>query len=271
LDNIIDAHAHIFPSKIERVATDAIGSFYGYGMSHTGSIEELLRSGGKAGVSRFVVFSTATTPLQVEKINDFIMESCAKHPEFIGAGTMHPEYGAYREELGRIYAGGLRGIKLHPDFQKFYVDCDELLSVFDYLQEKNMFLITHSGDFRYEFSDPVRVARVAKMFPRLNIVAAHFGGWSEWEKARRVLSDLPNVYCDTSSTFGCGGREEVIAGFRSFDSTHIFFGVDFPMWDHAEELRQLRSVGLDDETLENVLHRNFERFFAKYEAGDARI
>jgi predicted TIM-barrel fold metal-dependent hydrolase len=265
--DIIDAHAHIFPPKIERVATDAIGTFYGYGMSHSGSIDELLRSGKNAGVSRFVVFSTATTPGQVTKINDFILESCAIHPELIGAGTMHPEYGDYKAELDRIYDSGLRGIKLHPDFQKFYVDCDELLPVFARLQEKNMFLITHSGDFRYEYSDPRRVARVATMFPRLNIVAAHFGGWSEWEKARLVLADFPNVYYDTSSTFGCGGREEVIAGFRRFDNTHIFFGVDFPMWDHADELRQLRSVGLDDETLENVLHRNFERFFAQYETG----
>jgi predicted TIM-barrel fold metal-dependent hydrolase len=260
--DIIDSHAHIFPPKIERVATEAIGTFYGYGMTHMGSVTELLKTGKNAGVSRFVVFSTATTPVQVTKINDFILESCAEHPEFIGAGTMHPEYPDYKAELDRIYARGLRGIKLHPDFQKFYIDCDALLDIFAYLQEKNMFLITHSGDIRHGFSDPVRVARVAKLFPELNIVAAHFGGWSEWEKARRVLADLPNVYYDTSSTFGCGGRGEVEAGFRRFDNTHIFFGVDFPMWDHADELAQLRGIGLDDETLENVLQRNFERFLA---------
>jgi predicted TIM-barrel fold metal-dependent hydrolase len=233
-------------------------------MAHTGSADELLRAGESAGVGRFVVFSTATTPGQVVKINDFIMETCDRHPEFIGAGTMHPEFTDFKAELDRIYSLGLRGIKLHPDFQQVNLDCDELLRVFAYLQDKHMFLITHSGDVRHGYSDPRRVARVAKMFPRLNIVAAHFGGWSDWETARQTLPDLPNVYYDTSSTFGCGGRDEVLSGFKCFDNTHIFFGVDFPMWDHSAELAQLRSVGLDDDTLEDVLHRNFERFFAGY-------
>ncbi|MDR0839110.1 MAG: amidohydrolase family protein [Oscillospiraceae bacterium] len=262
---IIDTHAHIFPPKVERVATDAIGTFYDHGMAHSGSIEQLLDSGARAGVTRFVVFSTATTPQQVTRINDFILDACATHPEFVGAGTMHPEFADFKAELDRIHDAGIRGIKLHPDFQKFFIDCDALLSVFEYLQEKHMFLITHSGDIRHHFSDPVRVARVAKLFPKMNVVAAHFGGWSEWDVGRRELAHLPNVYVDTSSTFGFGGNEQVIEGFRAFDNSHIFFGDDFPMWEHADEIANLRGLGLDDTTLENVLGGNFERFLELYE------
>jgi len=261
---IIDVHAHIFPPKIVQIATEAIGDFYGYPMRYMGSAEELLSAGARANVSNFVVFSTATTPAQVVKINDFILDSCAAHPEFIGLGTMHPEYSDFAAELDRIYAGGMRGIKLHPDFQKFYIDCDELMPIFAHLQSRGMFLITHAGDPRHHFSDPRRIARVAKAFPKLNIIAAHFGGWSDWQTAREVLAELPNVYYDTSSTYGYGGIEPMIEGFKTFDNTHIFFGADFPMGDHSEEIEVLRKLLPDDETFENVLGRNFERFMEMY-------
>jgi predicted TIM-barrel fold metal-dependent hydrolase len=261
---IIDAHAHIFPPKIERVATDAISAFYDYPMAHSGSPLELLDAGRRAGVSRFVVFSTATTTAQVTRINDFIMEQCALHPEFIGAGTMHKDYADFAAEIDRIYDGGVRGLKFHPDFQKFNLDCDELLRIFAHIERRGMFIITHSGDPRYTYSSPLRVARVAKLFPRMNVVAAHFGGWSEWALARRELAHLPNIYIDTSSTYGFGATEEMLAGFRAFDSAHIFFGCDFPMWDHADEVAALRSLNLAPELLENVLGKNFERFYAQY-------
>lgn len=257
----IDTHAHIFPPKIERSATEAIRDFYERGsMKHSGSPEELLESGRRAGVTNYVIFTTATTPHQVRAINDFILEQSRAHPEFIPVGTMHKEFDAPEEELDRIFDAGIRGIKLHPDFQKFCIDDEKLMPVFKHMEKKGMFLITHSGDYRYEFSQPTRVARVAKRFPGMRVVAAHFGGWSQWELARRVLV-LPNVYVDTSSTFGFGGAEQVLRGFEAFDNSHIFYGCDFPMWDHGEEIENLRALGLGDALLDDVLYNNFAKFY----------
>lgn len=257
----IDVHAHIFPPKIERTATDAIRGFYDRPvMKHSGSPEELLESGRRAGVTNYVVFTTATTPKQVTVINDFICAEAKKHPEFIPVGTMHRDYGDIIGELDRMYDMGLRGIKLHPDFQRFCFDDDKLLPMYRHMEKKDMFVITHSGDVRYEYSQPTRVRRIAEMFPSLRIVAAHFGGWSQWELARRILV-LPNVYVDTSSTFGFGGADEVKRGIDTFDNSHIFFGDDFPMWDHADEIEKLRALGLGEELLDDILYGNFARFY----------
>lgn len=265
----IDVHAHIFPPKIEHIATDAIRDFYNRGsMRHSGSSEELLASGRPAGVVKYLVFTTATTPHQVTVIHDFIMGEARKHPEFIPVGTMHKDFEDKAAELDRIYDMGMRGIKLHPDFQKFCIDDDKMMPVFEHLQKKGMFVITHSGDYRYDFSHPARVARIAKLFPEMPLIAAHFGGWSQWDIARELLV-LPNVYVDTSSTFGFGGVEPVIQGLRTFDPTHIFFGDDFPMWDHAEEIRRLREVVTDDAFLEDILYNNFMAFFSRYGASAA--
>jgi predicted TIM-barrel fold metal-dependent hydrolase len=258
---IIDTHAHIFPPKIEHKATKAIGDFYDKSeMSHNGSPEELLESGKKAGVGKFLVFTTATTPEQVTSINEFIIAETREHPEFIGAGTMHIDFAGYAEELEKLYDNGIRGIKLHPDFQRFNLDDDRLFPFYSLMEEKDMFLITHSGDYRYDYSHPGRVARVAGAFPKLRCIAAHFGGWMMWELARNTLC-LPNIYVDTSSTYGFSGITNVIEGLRAFDRKHIFFGCDFPMWDHRGELDMLFSLGLDDGFLEDILFNNFADFY----------
>jgi predicted TIM-barrel fold metal-dependent hydrolase len=241
-------------------------------MRHTGDPEELLASGARAGVTKFVVFSTATTPAQVEKINSYIMEQLQQHSEFIGAGTMNRDYENFSGELDRLIANGIHSVKLHPDFQKLAFDDEKMLELYSLMSDRGMFLITHAGDFRYSYSSPARIQRVAKLFPDLRIVAAHFGGWSEWDEGRVRLSDLPNIYVDISSTYMDGvkinetyeGLEEMKKGLRAFDPEHIFFGSDFPMWDHKEELDVLYSLGLDKAFLQKILSENFIKFYSKY-------
>lgn len=258
---IIDTHSHIFPEKIESVAVKAIGDFYEMdAMDHNGLSETLLSSGKKAGIDKFLVFSTATTARQVQSINNFIISQCREHDEFIGAGTMYIDFPEPEEELMRIRAEGIHGIKLHPDFQKFAIDDKELYPVYDVLEELGMYIITHAGDKRYSFSNPPRVAKVARDFPHLRIIAAHFGGWSEWDEARDHLC-LSNVYFDTSSTLGFTGPEAAQKALKTFDPKHIFFGTDFPMWDPAEEIERIMSLGIKQDLLEDIMWNNFKEFY----------
>ena len=260
---IIDAHAHIFPEKIAAKATHAISDFYAHiDMAHNGSAEELLKSGEKAGVSRYLVFSTATTAAQVESINDFILSQAELHKEFIPVGTMHADFKNYEEEIERIYNRGIRGIKLHPDFQKFNFDDERMLPIYEFLEKKGMFVVTHSGDYRYGFSHPLRVANIAKKFKKLDIIAAHCGGWSQWDTAIECLI-LPNIYVDSSSTMGFFDKNIVKKSLECYGRDRMFFGTDFPMWDHVGELKRLEELGLDDDTMEAVLYRNFENFYER--------
>ena len=257
---IIDAHSHIFPQKIAEKATGAISKFYEIPMGHMGSTEELIKSGNKAGVRKYLVFSTATTPEQVKSINDFIVGEASEHEEFIPLGTMHRDYKDYEEEIERISKMGLRGIKLHPDFQKFNFDDEKLFPIYDLLEKKGMFVVTHSGDYRHGFSHPERVAKVAKKFKNMPIIAAHCGGWSQWDIARDCLN-LPNIYVDTSSTMGFSDGENVRKAIDTFGEKKIFFGSDFPMWDHKDEVERLIKLNLKENLLEDILYNNFKNFY----------
>jgi len=259
---IIDCHTHIFPDKIENIAVHAIGDFYDQPMVHHGRTDELIESASAAGVDKCLVFSTATTTHQVPRINDYIIDECRTHDMFLGAGTMHPDYEAFDEELEKLISGGVYGIKLHPDFQKVQIDDERLMRVYASMERLGMFLITHSGDPRYDFSTPSRVAHVAKTYPDMKIIAAHLGGWMSWEDARRDLV-LPNVYVDTSSVFGFGGTEPFFRALETFDHSHILFGTDFPMWDHVSEIKRLREFNLDAALMEDIFSNNFIRFYGR--------
>ena len=268
---IIDTHVHIFPEKIAAAAVQATSQFYLGAISPEmrvipdtfsdlgGTAADLTERLARAGIDRAVVFSTATKPQQVESINNFIAAACKQYPQLIGVGTMHIDYPDFGGELRRMKELGLVGVKLHPDIQRFALDDDRLLPLYDQMRAENMFLIAHTGDFRFDYSSPVKMARLAKLFPELRFVGAHFGGWSEWEAARECL-DLPNVYVDTSSTMSFGGWAAAKKAFDAFDPTHIFFATDYPMWDPGEELERFRKLGLDDDLARMVLAENFENF-----------
>ena len=266
----IDAHVHIFPPKIAPAAVQATAEFYAG--AHTpeftapaelaacaGTAEDLLARNAAAGIDRSVIFSTATRPGQVESVNDFIAGLCREHPSLIGVGTMHIDYPDFEAEVKRIRGLGLRGIKLHPDIQRFALDDERLLPLYDLMRANGLFLIAHTGDYRYSYSSPDKMARIAKLFPEMRFIGAHFGGWSQWREARERLT-LPNVWVDTSSTLPFGAEDAARAAFDAFDHEHIFFGSDYPMWDPATELGRLEALGLPEDLLEAVKGENFRRF-----------
>ena len=253
--HIIDFHAHIYPDKIAVKASKAIGNFYSAPIRYNGFIQELLKSGSAIGVERYVVHSTATKAEQVESINNFIIQEISKEPSFVGFGTMHPDFKDYAYELDRIAAAGLRGIKLHPDFQKFEADATKMDDIYECIAEKGMPVLFHAGDCRYDFSGPRRIAHVLDKHPSLKVIAAHFGGYTEWDEAYELLAGR-NLWFDTSSTLWKLPTEKAIKIINKHGYKNFFFGSDFPMWDHSEELKRFLSLGLTEEENKAILYDN---------------
>jgi predicted TIM-barrel fold metal-dependent hydrolase len=251
----IDFHAHIYPDKIAEKAVRGIGEFYSIPMGCCGTVQALLEGGARAGIDRFVVQSVATTPKQVESINNFIVEQCALHPnQLIGFGTIHPGMENPLAELERCEKLGLHGIKIHPDVQCFNMDDERMLPIYDYLAGRMPMLI-HCGDYRYTYSHPARLAHVLDEFPRLDVVAAHFGGWSLWDLALEYLKNR-RCWLDTSSSFAFLGKVRSRELIKLYGVERIVFGVDFPMWDPKEELSTLLDLGFTPEENERLLYKN---------------
>lgn len=255
---IIDAHAHVFPEKIAEKAVTSIGEFYDIPMRGNGTSEMLLKSGATIGVEKYLVCSTATKPQQVEPINDFIYGECQKHQEFVGFATLHPFMDHLEQEIERIQSLGFKGIKLHPDFQLFHIDDERAMEIYKRVEGKLMILF-HTGDARYDYSRPTRLARVCDKFPDLKCIAAHFGGYQNWDEAYEVY-DSKNIFMDTSSSLYQLTPEQALKIMDKFGMSQFFFGTDFPMWSHQQELERLLNLQLKKEDLEAVLYWNFYNY-----------
>ncbi|MBE5756538.1 MAG: hypothetical protein E7342_01945 [Clostridiales bacterium] len=258
---IIDAHTHIYPTKIALKAVQAIGDFYNIDMDLNGTSENLINQEDGDKISYFLVHSVATTMHQVHVINEFLLEELKKHPNFIGFCTLHPDLTEeeIEKEVKWATLNGFLGVKLHPDFQKFYLDEERAERIYRVLEKYNLPLLLHMGDKRYQFSEPIRLSKMAKKYTKLNFIAAHFGGYSVWDKVD-VLKDLNNVYFDTSSSLEYLDKERAKELIKTFGAHRFFYGSDYPMWNEKEELKRFFSIDLTKEEQEMILAKNLKKF-----------
>ncbi|MBR5192229.1 MAG: amidohydrolase family protein [Clostridia bacterium] len=257
---IIDAHAHIYPEKIAKKATDTIGVFYDIEMEMSaGTAENLIKDGKKAGVSRYVVHSVATTAHQVRSINNFIKTEMEIHPEFIGFMTLHQDLTEeeVKTEIDWAIENGFKGIKLHPDFQKFNIDDENVEKFYKHASNK-LPILFHIGDDRYDFSKPERLVKVAKKFPNVTFIAAHFGGYRCWESAS-IYKGLNNIYFDTCSSLPFISPEKAKKIITMLGAEKFFFATDFPMWDATTELERFNKIDLTEEERKLIFSENIKR------------
>ena len=257
---IINAHAHIYPEKIAAKATDTIGIFYDIKMEMpAGTADRLIADGSSAGVTRYVVHSVATTAHQVRSINEFIKRECEAHPEFIGFITLHQDLTDEEIlfEVDFALANGFKGIKLHPDFQKFNID-DESAERFYRAADGKLPILFHIGDDRYDFSKPHRLAKMAKKYPGVNFIAAHFGGYRCWHESE-IYKGLANVYYDTCSSLPFISPERARELIDLHGADKFFFATDFPMWDAKGELERFNKIPLTDKEREMILSGNIKK------------
>ena len=258
--NIIDIHAHVYPHKVAVKASANIGNFYHIHMNHDGTTECLLREGVSGGVGRYVIHSVATAASQVAPINDFIASEVHAHPDrFIGFATLHPDMDDPEGELRRALNLGLKGVKLHPDFQRFRADSPEAIRLFRACAELGAPVLMHTGDVRHDFSRPWMVPPVLEACGgRLKLICAHFGGWSEWMAAVRWLKGQ-DIWVDTASSSYALSENQLRELIGVYGEDRVIFGSDYPMWDPGEEARQLMALGLGAEAEEKIFHRNLEK------------
>ncbi len=257
---IINAHAHIYPDKIAEKATHAIGEFYHIDMQNSsGTVEKLIEDGTKAGITRYVVHSCATTAHQVRAINEFIKREIDAHKEFIGFMTLHQDLTEVQinEEIDWCIKNGFKGIKLHPDFQKFYIGGEDAQKIYRAVGDK-LPILFHVGDKRYEFSKPARLAEMAKKHKEVKFICAHMGGYMCWDDAD-VFVGLDNVYFDTCSSLPFMTVSKARSIIRKLGAEKFFFATDFPMWDAVSELERFNSIPLTEKERKMIFSENIKR------------
>ena len=254
----IDFHTHVYPDAIAPKAADSIRKFYHLGDDYMdGRVETLLKYGDKAGVEKFVILPVSLRPTNTRHINDFIIDTVSKQPRFFGYGTIHAGMQDLCQEVEYIMQKGLLGLKMHTDCQVFPIDDPRLFPVYDMAQDK-LPILFHMGDQRYDYSHPARLRKVLDLFPKLKVIAAHFGGYTMYDVAAEELKGK-DCFFDVSSSLMF--MEEGVA--ERYINRHgverFVYGSDYPMWNPVVEMERFLKLKLTDAQKEQIAHITAER------------
>ncbi|GBE00347.1 amidohydrolase [bacterium BMS3Abin07] len=261
---VIDFHTHIFP---DRIAADALAKLAEHSGEYRpivdGTLGGLTESMDKAGISLSVVSNIATKPAQAYPIYDFCCE--IQNDRIYPLVSIHPLNTLTEAEdiLDKGEQRQIRGIKLHPMYQNFYIDDEKMFTFYELFGNRNFFVVFHTG-FDIAFpdnrqADVERVRRVADKFRDLSIVVTHTGGWRQWDRIG-VLTGCENIYSEISMTQPEVDDNSFIKLISLFDENRIFFGTDSPWTDQKEMVQKILKLKISDSLKEKILFRNASAF-----------
>ena len=261
-----DFHVHCFPDALAPRAMDVLRSSAApFGItSHTdGTADGASAILAEAGIGAAHVCNIATNARQEKKVNDFALSLAGSDKPLFAAGSIHPDSGVKGSELDRLLGGGIRGIKIHPDYVGVMITDPRYDEIFSLCEERGMYVVTHAG------FDPVSPSKihatadgllsVIRAHPKLTLVAAHMGGPAQLAEVREKLTGT-GIYFDTSlSSTRPDEREELIALIREHGPDRFLFGTDTPWSVPSEEVAFLETSGLPDGALEMIFYKNAAR------------
>ena len=263
---IIDFHTHIFPDALAgralRSMRGSIRRICGEVMPvyTDGTAGGLRRSMAENGIDLSVTLPVATTARQHTSINRFARETAGSGIfPFAGIHPMQPDWA---ETLEGIAQTGFCGIKLHPEFQNFYIDCPESIRLLKKAEQLGLLVALHTGQDACNVPPvhcaPERLKRALRSLDGGNIIAAHLGGFNMWDAAEQFLMDTP-IYMDTGVVGGYIDPVQYRRIIQRHGSEKILFASDSPWEDQRHALAALRALKLDAADEEKILGGNARR------------
>lgn len=257
---IIDFHTHIFPDKIASRTVDQLEHSANIKAKSNGTIHGLINSMEDSGIDYSVVLPVITNPTQFHTVNT----SAAKlnddyKGKIISFGGIHPRNEDYKEGLRTIKKLGLRGIKLHPDYQGVFFDDIQYIKIVDYATELGLIISVHAG-FDIGIGQPIhctptRVLNVLKEVTPDRLVLAHMGGFKLWDQVEELLVGK-NIYFDTSYSLGFMDEQQILRIVRQHGVNKILFGTDNPWGSQKDMLTQFCSLHFSEEEKLQILGIN---------------
>ena len=259
---IIDIHTHAWPDAIAPAAIASLERLGTLSAHYDGTVAGLELEMRASGVSVSVIQPVATKPGQVRSINAWA--ASLRSDNLVAFGAMHPDVDDPADEVARMAALGLRGIKLHPEHQDFTPDEARLAPLYEAAIAHDMTVFFHAGaDELHDtiHGTPRAFAHVVDAFPQMRVVLAHLGGFRVWNEVAEVLVGR-NVYLDTAYTLGHLPDADFVEILHAHGAEKVLFGSDGPWTDAAAEAAWIRRLPLAEGVIEAVLGGNAARLLA---------
>ncbi len=254
---IFDFHAHFFPDNLAGGAIEALEKLSGIKANTAGTRSSLIESMRNSGIDAALNLPVVTNPDKSWKINEF--SAIGNKAPVYSAGAMHPLTTEPEKLLEKVAGLGLKGIKMHPEYQSFDPLGNEVGRICGKCAELGLFIVFHAGaDIAFKApykSNPAKFAELHRRFPSLKMILAHLGSWNMWEDVEREIAGLP-IYLDTSFTCGIIDPSLMLSIIRKHGARHILFGSDSPWQSQTKSLESIRQLPLPESDKELILWDN---------------
>ena len=263
---IIDFHTHIFPPAIAPRTVEALRAgakrIAGVDMqAHTDATDDGLRASMKRhGVDLSLVMPIATKPSQTENINRYAKE--VSQGGLLSFGSLHPLNDDPEGILENLRDQGFRGIKLHPEFQNFFIDSPESLRILRAAERLGLLVLLHTGKDAGiappVHCEPARLRSVLDHVSGHNIIAAHLGGFGMWEEVEKHLIGTP-IYMDTAVVMDFLDAEWARRIMVAHGTDRILLGSDSPWAGQGRAVSYIREMGFAPDVEQAILGGNARR------------
>ncbi len=258
-----DTHIHFFPDKLAGKALPHLHDichcpYYSDG-TRAGTLKNLEDWGCVGGMALHIT----TNAHQQTSVNNFAKES--QHDNIYCFGSVYPFAENAVEEIHRVKEMGLYGLKLHPDYQEFFIGDEAAMPIYAEAEKLGMVLAFHTGRDPYSpnlvHCPPDVLGKIADLFPKLTIIAAHMGGMDMPQEAAKHLAGKKNVYFDTAFASHFLNPKEFEELVHLHGTDKVLFATDCPWSTLPAEKALLDAAGLTGSEREQIAYKNAEKLF----------
>ncbi len=255
---LIDFHTHAFPDKIAERAILSLHQKSGLPPFTNGTLADTDLKMREWGVDLRVMLSIATNPKQQTNVNNFAIQ--ANERDGVAAfGSVHPQSTDALEELERIRAAGLKGIKLHPEYQDFNIDDKSVYPIYRKCIELGLIIVFHTGrDLGYPNSlkaSPDGILRLADSFCDGKFVLAHFGSSMMEHQVLEKLAGCP-FYMDTAFSAGYTDPDIACEIVNKHGAHRILFASDCPWASSRVTYDFINALDLTRQQKDMIFYQN---------------
>lgn len=254
---IIDSHIHIFDDAIAARAKSKLTETAGV-PCYTDLTEDFTRQYlTENGIDFGIVAPIATKPSQEDTINDWAQH--INRGNLVSFGTIYPGGGDPAAQVDGVMRRGLRGVKLHPDYQHFFADDRSLYPLYEAVSDAGLPLLFHAGRDPVSPSvthcTPAMLRRISDIFPDLKIIGAHMGGNMMYDAVERDLVGA-DVYIDISMAVMYADQEQFRRIVLNHGPERVLFATDTPWSSPRDTLALVESLELPKADSEKILWKN---------------
>lgn len=255
---LIDFHTHCFPDALAQKAVPSLAYSSGLIPYADGTLSGLKDSMKKHNTDISVVLNIATNAHQQTKVNDFAA-SINNQNDIFAFGSVFPFADNALDEIERIKSLGLKGIKLHPDYQGFSVDDERLKPLYKKISLLGLITVFHSGvdlGFSAPYGNtPEKLIKALDWFSS-PVVAAHWGGPGYAKEVVELLCGKENLYFDVSFGFSIIPKFYAQKIVEKHGCKKLLFGTDSPWHTSEMEMTLLNTLELVQDEKDDIFYKN---------------